>query len=151
MMQLIQEELDGLGVLDRTGRIRVGVALQEALTNALYHGNLELSSDLRQDDERAFHEAAEVRRGLPPYASRQIRVLVRIDRETATFTISDDGPGFDISRIDRPIEPEELFRIGGRGLLLIRTFMDDVTFNAVGNVITMIKRFRLADPHARGS
>jgi anti-sigma regulatory factor (Ser/Thr protein kinase) len=151
MMQLIQEELDGLGILDRTGRIRVGVALQEALTNALYHGNLEISSDLRQGDERAFYEAAEERRCLPLYASRRIRVLVRIDRQAATFTIGDDGPGFDTTQIDRPIEPEDLFRIGGRGLLLIRTFMDEVAFNAVGNTITMVKRFHPAEPPVPGS
>jgi anti-sigma regulatory factor (Ser/Thr protein kinase) len=42
--------------------------------------------------------------------------------------------------MNRPIEPEHLTRIGGRGLLLIRTFMDQVTFNNSGNQITMIKR-----------
>jgi CheY-like chemotaxis protein/anti-sigma regulatory factor (Ser/Thr protein kinase) len=141
LIRWVQEELDGLGILDRTGQIRVGVALQEALTNALYHGSLELSSDLRQEDERAFYETAEERRGLPPYASRRIRVLVRIDRRAATFTIGDDGPGFDTSRIDRPVDPEDLSRIGGRGLLLIRTFMDEVAFNTPGNAITMVKRF----------
>jgi len=151
MIQMIQEELDGLGVLDRTGRIRVGVALQEALTNALYHGNLEISSDLRQEDEQAFYEAAEARRSQPPYASRRIHMLVRIDRHAATFTIGDDGPGFDTSRINRPVEPEDLFRIGGRGLLLIRTFMDEVAFNAVGNVITMVKRFHAGEPPTQGS
>jgi CheY-like chemotaxis protein/anti-sigma regulatory factor (Ser/Thr protein kinase) len=150
LIQLVQEDLDGLGVLDRTGQIRVGVALQEALTNALYHGNLELSSDLRQEDEQVFYVTAEERRELPPYASRQIRVLVRIDRRAATFEIGDDGPGFDTSRIDRPIEPEDLSRIGGRGILLIRTFMDEVAFNTPGNAITMVKRFPPGEPPGAG-
>ena len=38
------------------GRIRVGIALQEALTNALFHGNLEVNSSLRQEDERLFFQ-----------------------------------------------------------------------------------------------
>lgn len=140
LVQLLQEELDGLGVLDRPAQIRIRVALQEALTNALYHGNLEVSSDLRQEDERVFFDLAETRRDRDPYKSRRIRVLTRLDRRSATFVISDQGPGFDTSRIDRPIDPEDLLRIGGRGLLLIRTFMDEVTFNSSGNTITMVKR-----------
>ena len=53
--------------------------------------------------------------------------------------MSDDGPGFDTSLLDRPVHSEDLSRIGGRGLLLIRTFMDNVTFNPRGNQIIMIK------------
>jgi CheY-like chemotaxis protein/anti-sigma regulatory factor (Ser/Thr protein kinase) len=140
LAQLLQEELDGLGVLDRPAQIRIRVALQEALVNALYHGNLEVSSDLRQEDERVFFELAQARRDCEPYKSRRIRVSTRLDRQSATFVVSDQGPGFDISRIDRPIDPEDLLRIGGRGLLLIRTFMDQVTFNPSGNTITMVKR-----------
>lgn len=140
LVQLLHDEIDGLGVLDRPGQIRIRVALQEALTNALYHGNLEVSSDLRQEDERYFFELAEARRTCEPYKSRRIRVLTHLDRHAATFVISDQGPGFDTSRIHKPIDPDDLLRIGGRGLLLIRTFMDEVSFNPSGNTITMIKR-----------
>lgn len=140
LVQLLHDEIDGLGVLDRPGQIRIRVALQEALTNALYHGNLEVSSDLRQEDERHFFKLAEARRACEPYKSRRIRVLTHLDRHSATFMISDQGPGFDTSRIHKPIDPDDLLRVGGRGLLLIRTFMDEVTFNPAGNTITMVKR-----------
>jgi CheY-like chemotaxis protein/anti-sigma regulatory factor (Ser/Thr protein kinase) len=139
ILRLIQEELDGLDFGDPAGRLQIGIAMQEALTNALYHGNLELSSDLRQDDDRIFDEQAERRLGMDPYRSRQITVRVQLDRDAARFVVSDDGPGFDTSLFDRPVQPEDLTRIGGRGLLLIRTFMDQVTFNAAGNQITMVK------------
>lgn len=144
LMELVQEELDGLGLFDRMGmgRIRVGIALQEALTNALFHGNLEVNSSLRQEDERLFFNETEARRWQEPYTSRRIRVIVRVDHLAATFIIGDEGPGFDTSRFDQPIDHEDLVRIGGRGLLLIRTFMDEVVFNAAGNSITMVKRFQ---------
>ena len=142
LIDLVQEELDGLGLFDRMGRIRVGIALQEALTNALFHGNLEVNSSLRQEDERLFFNEAEARRWQEPYTSRRIRVIVRVDHLAATFIISDEGPGFDTSRFDQPIDHEDLVRISGRGLLLIRTFMDEVVFNAAGNSITMVKRFQ---------
>ncbi len=128
-----------MNLCDPAGRLQVGIALQEALTNALYHGNLEVSTELRQQDEREFDELAERRRGQEPYGSRRIRVQMQLDRDAARFVIGDDGPGFDTSLFDRPVQPEDLARIGGRGLLLIRTFMDQVTFNATGNQISMVK------------
>jgi CheY-like chemotaxis protein len=144
LIQLLQEELNGLGVLEPPGQIRVRVALQEALTNALYHGNLEVSSDLRQEDERIFFSLADARLVQEPYKSRRIWVSACLDRHSATFEVSDDGPGFDTSLINKPIDPEDLLRVGGRGLLLIRTFMDEVTFNPKGNSIRMVKRLSAA-------
>ena len=123
----------------RPAGCRSRIALQEALTNALYHGNLEVSTDLRQHDEREFDDLAERRRVQEPYRSRRIRVQVQLDRDAARFVVADDGPGFDTSVFDRPVQPDDLTRIGGRGLLLIRTFMDQVTFNSAGNQITMVK------------
>ncbi|WP_435016173.1 response regulator [Tundrisphaera sp. TA3] len=140
LIELLQEDLSGMEVCDETARMRVGVALQEALSNALYHGNLEVSSDLRQADEREFYGLADDRRGQAPFRDRRIHIHARFRPDEARYTITDEGPGFDTSRIDRPIDPEDLMRVGGRGLLLIRTFMDDVVFNEAGNQITLVKR-----------
>jgi CheY-like chemotaxis protein len=140
LIQMLQDDLGGMGLCDATARMRVGVALQEALSNALYHGNLEVSSDLRQDDERTFHTLASARRTIEPYRDRRIRLQASLDREAAVFIIDDEGPGFDTSNLDRPIDPEDLMKIGGRGMLLIRTFMDEVKFNEIGNQITLVKR-----------
>lgn len=52
---------------DRTDRIRVGIALNEALLNAIQHGNLDLNSDLRQEEEQVFRSLGEERRRQPPY------------------------------------------------------------------------------------
>ncbi len=129
-----------MGLDDGTAGTRVGMALHEALTNALYHGNLEVSSDLRQEDESHFHDEAKRRLESEPYRSRSIHVEARLDREAATYVIRDDGPGFDVSILDRPVDPESLMRIGGRGLLLIRTFMDEVAYNDAGNQVTLVAR-----------
>jgi CheY-like chemotaxis protein/anti-sigma regulatory factor (Ser/Thr protein kinase) len=143
LLTLLNEELEGLGICDPTGQLQVSVALQEALCNALYHGNLEVSSDLRQEDEKRFEAEAEVRRGLEPYRSRRIRVHAQLDRDAARFVVGDDGPGFDTAIWDRPVVTDEISQIGGRGLLLIRTFMDQVSFNKAGNQITMVKHRKL--------
>jgi CheY-like chemotaxis protein len=139
LLKLLREEIEGLNIADQCGQLQLGVALHEALCNAHFHGNLEVSSELRQEDERVFESLAEERRGQAPYSSRRIRVQVRLDREAARFVVADEGPGFDTKIFARPVEPEDLHRIGGRGLLLIRTFMDEVSFNESGNQITMVK------------
>jgi len=139
LLKLLQEEVDGMGICDPTGQMQVSVALQEALCNALFHGNLEVSSKLREGDRDEFDELATERRGLQPYRSRRIEVQVYLDRDGARFVVTDDGPGFDTSLFDQPVTPEDLGRIGGRGLLLIRTFMDKVSFNQTGNQISMEK------------
>ncbi|MDG3005850.1 response regulator [Paludisphaera mucosa] len=140
----LQEDLAGMGVCDGGRRTRVGVALQEALSNAMFHGNLEVSSDLRQEDERIFHELADARRDVPPYRDRRIHVTAEIDRGSATFRIRDEGPGFDTAGLDAPFDPESLTRIGGRGMILIRAFIDEVSHNDSGNEITMIVRRKSA-------
>ncbi len=56
------------------------------------------------------------------------------------FVIRDGGPGFDITQVPDPTDPENMLRPSGRGLLLMRAFMDEFHFNNVGNEVTMIKR-----------
>ena len=129
-----------LGICSQAELIRMAVALSEAITNAIDHGNLELDSELRQDDERVYHRLGEERRKQSPYRERRVRVGVGVTRSEATFTIRDEGPGFDVTKLPDPTDPANLCRIGGRGLLLIRTLMDDVRFNNAGNEIILLKR-----------
>ncbi len=140
LIERFVQNLAGMTIGDATVRMRIGVALQEAIANALFHGNLEVSSDLRQEDEREFYDLARRRRSLEPYRSRTLQIRATLDQDEATFVIRDQGPGFDVASLDRPIDPEDLTRIGGRGLLLIRTFMDHVAHSPTGNEITLVKR-----------
>lgn len=129
-----------LGLCDETAMTRICIALEEALLNAILHGNLQLSSDLRQEGEDTYYRLAEERRGLAPFRDRQVFCNIQLSRAEVRFTIRDDGPGFDPSALPDPTDPANLGRIGGRGLLLIRTFMDSVTHNQAGNEITLVKR-----------
>jgi len=140
LVAFIQEKMLRMRLCSENGKIRVGVALEEALLNGMYHGNLELSSDLRQDGSNRFHELAVERRGQLPYSSRRLHVGIHITPAEATFTIRDEGPGFDVTRLPDPTDPENLLLASGRGLLLISTFMDAVSHNSSGNEITMTKR-----------
>jgi CheY-like chemotaxis protein len=140
IISLVQEELLSFSIGDQTTRLRVAVALQESLANALFHGNLECSSDLRQVDEQDFYRLADKRRAVEPYRSRRIFLESTVTRSEIRIQIRDEGPGFDVAALDRPFDPEDLMRVGGRGMILIRTFLDEVIHNERGNQITLIKR-----------
>jgi anti-sigma regulatory factor (Ser/Thr protein kinase) len=55
-------------------------------------------------------------------------------------TITDEGDGFDPAEVDDPTHPRNIDKPHGRGLILIRAFMDEVTFNDVGNEVQLTKR-----------
>ena len=126
---------------DRTERIRVGIALNEALLNAIQHGNLELNSDLRQQDDDVFLDLGEERRRQPPYRDRRVHVRATLSLSEAVYVVEDEGPGFDRATVTVATDPANLERIGGRGLMLIRAFMDEVEHNEKGNRITLRKRY----------
>jgi CheY-like chemotaxis protein len=135
----------GTGVMrmqlcDRNGWIRIAVALREALVNAIYHGNLELKSQLLEEDEAEFARLQQDRMRAPPYSNRRVYVTARETRTEVTYIVRDGGPGFDPATLPDPTDPANLDRRSGRGLFLIRTFMDEVRHNQVGNEITLVKR-----------
>jgi len=146
LVTYLQERTSYLEVCDESDRTRIGVALEEALANALYHGNLEVGSELRGEDDRAYHALVVRRSQQPPYRDRRIHVEVTMSRHDATFVIQDEGSGFDPSTLPDPTDPANLEKASGRGLLLMQTFMDEVVYNQIGNAVTLIKRRRSDAP-----
>lgn len=142
----IRDDLMTLGICDQHDATRIGIALEEALLNAIYHGNLEVSSELRREGDEPFHRMARERRTQAPYSQRRVHVSARMTRQRAVFVIADQGPGFDISKLLDPTDPANLEMPSGRGLLLMRLFMDDVRYNSTGNQITLVKRRSVAQP-----
>lgn len=141
LIGFLQDHMLLMGLLDRIDLIRVGTALHECLTNAMEHGNLELTSELRGSEHAdAYKNLADQRRRERPYRDRRVQVVARFSRDEAVYTIRDEGPGFSPSKLPDPTDAANLEKPSGRGLFLIRTFMDEVRLNDTGNEITMIKR-----------
>lgn len=129
-----------VGLCDRPTARRLAVSVEEALLNAIIHGNLEVSSDLRQADDGAYDRRIAERQAQSPYAERRVRLTGRLSRSEGVFVVQDEGPGFDVSQVPDPTDPENLFRVGGRGLLLMRSFMTAVQFDDRGSRVTLVKR-----------
>lgn len=136
----LQEQLSRLDGCKDIDRLRVGTALAEALANAIDHGNLELDSALRHEDLMTYRTVGDERATQEPYRDRRVHVTARVTPGEARFVIRDEGPGFNPANLPDPTDPENLTKPSGRGVMLIRTFMDDVTFNDTGNEVTMVKR-----------
>jgi anti-sigma regulatory factor (Ser/Thr protein kinase) len=140
LVAYLRNYLVRLSLCNETAVTRVCIALEEALLNAIFHGNLEMNSALRQEGDQTYYRLAEERRRMAPFCDRQVFCTARLSRAEVCVTIRDEGPGFDPSTLPDPTDPANLGQIGGRGLLLIRTFMDSVIHNQAGNEITLVKR-----------
>lgn len=136
----LQQELGYVWHLEKSDRLRMGTAIEEALLNAFYHGNLEVSSRLKEQDYGSFYAMADQRLQQQPYRDRKIDVKLAVTPVNATIVIRDDGPGFDPHTLPNPRDFENLDRPCGRGVMLMRSFMDEVVYNGQGNEVTLVKR-----------
>jgi CheY-like chemotaxis protein/anti-sigma regulatory factor (Ser/Thr protein kinase) len=139
LISYVQNIVISIGLCDEADVIRVCIALEEALRNAMFHGNLEITSEQREGDAAAYAALLANRTNQDPWQSRRLRVELVVTRERGTFVVRDQGPGFDPTRLPDPTDPANLEKVSGRGLLLMRTFMDEVRFNKTGNEVTMVK------------
>ena len=114
VLEYLQERVAKLGLI-KPDRSNLFVALDEAFVNAVKHGN---KSD----------------------PTKLVRITAELTPQEASFTVEDEGEGFDITQIPDPCDPANLFRTSGRGVLLIYNIMDEVEYNAQGNRVKMVKR-----------
>lgn len=140
-------ELDSYGL--HAEKQSMQISLIEAIDNAILHGNLEISSSIKSSEDassfKAFKELAEKRSRMNPYRSRRLTIDYLLDSEKICYTIKDGGAGFDYGALPDPLDPESFNRPSGRGLLMIRTFCDEVSWNDQGNEIKLVK-YRENDP-----
>ena len=119
--------------LDEDSLHWVGVAIRESVINAIKHGN-------RNDS--AKHVFIEFETG------------TNADVPELLIRVRDEGEGFDPETIANPLDPENLLKSSGRGIFLIRNFMDDVQLQRApegGMEIRMVKRVQPAVPEDDGS
>ena len=106
---------DQLGY-DEDARYWIWLATQEALNNAIEHGN-------KMDE------------------NKKVEFSIQVEHEEFRIIVKDEGDGFDFSTVPDPTKPENLLKTSGRGIFYMRSFMDHVEYKSEnGTTVTMIKR-----------
>jgi serine/threonine-protein kinase RsbW len=93
----------------------LAIALSESLINAIKHGNSSNQTKL-------------------------VRINTEVSSDEAIFMVDDEGPGFNVKNVPNPRDADNLLKPSGRGLLFIKSIMDEARFNGPGNRLTMIKK-----------
>lgn len=138
---LLQDRLRLYCKLNKLNVRNIGLCLHEALANAIIHGNLDISSSLKNDAPEEFERLLSEREALPEYADRKVTIHCAATASQIKIEIQDEGRGFDQQSLDIS-DPTKMLP-SGRGILIITALMTDVFWNESGNRITMIKEFQL--------
>lgn len=150
LVGLMIQVVSGMETLGGVELVRLGVAIEHAVLNAMYRGNLELSRDQTPSDQAIVYDDAtseEIQEKLAtaPYRDRVVRVEVTVTESDVIVVVRDQGNGFDTSIVPSPEDPDVLESEGGRGLVMMSSLVDELQFNELGNEVTLIKRSRNAD------
>jgi DNA-binding response OmpR family regulator len=135
----------GTGLTAEKG-MQYGLAIHEALRNAVEHGNLDISSKLKSradgnDFGAAYDNLIKERIAKPEYAAKRIVIKFVRSPSQIELKIRDEGKGFDYKKAKH--EQESRVSSGaecvGRGLALIDAYMDKVSYNESGNEVSLIR------------
>jgi serine/threonine-protein kinase RsbW len=110
----ILEAVDKVGFTPHSS-FAIKLALEEAMINAIKHGN-------RLDPKKNVH------------------IQAKVTHKVAQITIEDEGPGFDRASVPDPTLEENIEKCSGRGILLIESYMNSVKWSNNGRRLQMIKR-----------
>ncbi len=127
------------GAISEGQTARALLALHEALTNAVVHGNLEVSSELKERDDDSFDRTLRERAGDARLAARAVDVQVSFDGRRCQWVVTDEGPGFDVDAVLTRYfsDPEQLLLASGRGIQIMRALMDEVRFEDGGRRVVL--------------
>ncbi|MEO0966360.1 MAG: ATP-binding protein [Planctomycetota bacterium] len=115
VVDAVVEAVEAAGGYQDRSVFAIRLAIDEAVTNAIRHGN-------GQDPDK------------------QVTIEYEITGELVRVCVCDEGPGFVPETLPDPTAEENLIRTHGRGVMLMNAYMTEVSFNERGNCVTLVKR-----------
>ena len=145
LVGLLMQVVGGMELLGGMEMVRLGVAIEHALVNAMYRGNLQLGPSVTPTNRAIIFDGAtsdliERRKIEEPYKDRKVFVEAIAQHDEIKIIIRDEGNGFDQSKVPDVVDPDVLDSESGQGLVLMKSFADQLSFNDIGNEVTMIKK-----------
>ena len=142
LVSLLRATTRHMKLVGETQSLRFAKAISEAIHNAMFHGNLELTADEWDAVRRSpsVTEIVQQRLQDPHYSQRRVFVTTRISSLEGQITVRDDGPGFDTGSLPNiAVNPSQLVSSERRGIVLIQAFTDEIRFNNRGNEVVLVK------------
>lgn len=138
VVMFLRDRAVACGVCNQETAKRLVVAMTEAITNAIVHGNYELSSDLKEQDDK-FKKALAERASDLTYVGRIVDIRVHYTPQKCTWTITDQGKGFDFKKLLEKLDASDpdLALKSGRGILIMRAFVDEVEWAEGGRQVRL--------------
>ena len=145
LVNLIMQVVAGLEALGGSDLVRFGVAIEQAVLNAMYRGNLELTKNEAPSaraviDNPEKYPKYQKRITTAPYKDRKVYVEALATKKGVRVVIRDEGSGFDTRIAPSGANSESMGSGMIRGLVLMASFVDKVQFNEKGNEVTLIKK-----------
>jgi CheY-like chemotaxis protein len=147
LIGLLMQVIAGMDLISGIELTRMGVAVEHALVNAMYRGNLALGPSVTPAHRAIVYDDAttnliENRKNSEPYKDRVVHVEATAAKDEIRILIRDEGKGFNTSDIPAAGDPKVLDSESGRGLVLMASFTDELIFNETGNEVTLVKKCR---------
>lgn len=154
LVGLLMQVCSGMELLPSIDMVRLGVAIEHAVVNAMCHGNLELPRDQCPSHHDMIRggmvsDAMRQRMDASPYRDRVVHVEAIATHQAIRIEIADQGAGFDTSTVPQAGHVDAADAVGRngrlvddsrRGLVLMASFVDQLFTNETGSKITLIKR-----------
>lgn len=149
LVGLLMQVVSGMELLGGTDLVRLGMAIEHALINAMYRGNLALGPSVTPPHRALVYDDAtsdliERRKSETPYMDRLVHVEATASEDEVRVLIRDCGKGFNTSKLPDAADPKVLDSDSGRGLVLMKSFTDELIFNEKGNEVTLVKKVKKA-------
>ena len=145
LVGLLMQVVSGMELVSSADLTRIGVAIEHALVNAMYRGNLELGASVTPAHRALVYDDAttdliERRKQTDPYQRRRVHVEATASKQEIRVLVRDQGKGFDTTQVPGPGDPKVLDTESGRGLVLMVSFTDELIFNDKGTEVTLVKK-----------
>jgi anti-sigma regulatory factor (Ser/Thr protein kinase) len=154
MVEYLRQRATLCGACQEARAAKLLLALHEALSNSIVHGNLELASALKDQGDHAFAAALAERSANPQFSSRPVEIVTTFDGEHYTWSFTDQGKGFAVEQVlgQAPPEGDAAPLASGRGILIMQAFLDQVRYELGGRRVILTLRKKSGEEkrlHAR--
>ncbi len=147
-VQIIPKIVDKLLIeasceFENNERINVELGLVELITNAVEHGNLEITYNEKQLalNNNALEALYDKKQNDPIFKNRKITIEFCVDNSGYEWIISDEGKGFNWNTLPDPTDEKNILELNGRGVYITRFLFDELEYSGKGNIVRVKKYF----------